>query len=152
MGELMFYILVILAAFFAMPASAQSVKDQLVGAWRYVSCSYDPAECAKPNGILIFTANGHYALINAAMGRTKVSGRPLYTSPAEEIKAVERAFRANFGTWTYNEVDKGLTFHIEGAFFPNLEGNNIKGTITVTGDELKFQNPDGEAVLRRVSK
>jgi hypothetical protein len=94
----MFYIVAIIATLFAMPASAQSVKDQLVGAWKYVSYSYDPAECGKPNGILIFTANGHYALINAAIGRPKVSGTPFPTSPAEEIKAVEQGFCANFGT------------------------------------------------------
>jgi hypothetical protein len=33
----MFYIIAILATIFALPASAQSVKDQLVGTWRQVS-------------------------------------------------------------------------------------------------------------------
>jgi hypothetical protein len=62
----MFYIIAILATIFALPASAQSVKDQLVGTWRQVSCSGPGVPlCAKLklNGILIFDASGNYASI-----------------------------------------------------------------------------------------
>jgi hypothetical protein len=152
----MFYIIAIIAAIFAMPASAQSVKDQLVGTWRQVSCS-GPAVplCAKlkPNGILIFDASGNYASIYAPGGRPKVSGSPLGASPAEEIKAVQPGFSANFVTWAYNE-DKTITYHVEGGFFPNVEGTDARpgGVVTITGDELRFKGPDFENVLRRVSK
>jgi hypothetical protein len=57
----MFYIIVILAAIFAMPASAQSIKEQLVGTWTLTSCSGDTfhftaALCRNPNGIHILDA------------------------------------------------------------------------------------------------
>jgi hypothetical protein len=91
--------------------------------------------------------------IAAPLGRPKVSGTPFRASPAEEIKAIDETFAANFGTWTYNEADKTITSHIEGAFFPNNEGNEAKtGAVSVTGDELKFTGPNGGAVLWRVSK
>lgn len=51
----MFRIIVIIAAVFAMPASAQSLREQVVGAWALVSCNLnDPAvklTCGtNPNG------------------------------------------------------------------------------------------------------
>jgi hypothetical protein len=149
----MLYIIAIIAAIFAMPASAQSIKDQLVGTWRTVSCtnSADPAVCMKPNVIAVYDASGHYTFISAPLDRPKASGGR--NSPAEEIKALQRGFAANFGTWTYNEADKTITFHVEGAFFPNAVGNEGKNTVvSVTGDELKLTTPTGEVVLRRVSK
>jgi Lipocalin-like domain len=152
----MFYIIVILAAIFAMPASAQSIKDQLVGTWRTVSCTEPaaPASCTNPNNILVLDASGHYVLVAARLGRPQVSGTPLSASPAEEIKALQPGFAANFGTWTYNEADKTITRHVEGSFFPNIEGTELKTSpiVSVTADELRFAGPTGEAVLRRVSK
>jgi hypothetical protein len=139
-----------------LPASAQSVKDQLVGTWRTVSCTEPatPASCTNPNNISVFDVSGHYVLVAARLGRPKVSGRPLAASPAEEIKALQPGFAANFGTWTYNEADKTITRHIEGAFFPNVEGSDLKSPpiVSITADEIKFAGPTGEAVLRRVSK
>jgi hypothetical protein len=141
-----------IAAVFAMPASAQSVKDQLVGTWMTVSCT-NPAACVKPNARVVYDASGHYTTIIAPLDRPKVSGSPPVASPAEEIKALHRGFAANFGTWAYNEADKTITLHVEGAFFPNAVGNEAKITVvSVTGDELKISSPAGEATLRRVSK
>jgi hypothetical protein len=152
----MFYIIVILATILAMPASAQSIKEQLVGTWRQVSCSGPGFPlCAKlnPNDTLIFDASGNYALIYAPGGRPKVTGTPLGASPAEEIKAAQPGFSSNFGTWSFNEADKTITYHMEGALFPNVEGTDVKsGAISVAGDELKFRGPNWENVLRRVSK
>ncbi len=44
------------AAIFTMPAKAQSLKDQLIGAWALVSCDgrafpFTVALCTNPNGI-----------------------------------------------------------------------------------------------------
>jgi hypothetical protein len=138
-----------------MPASAQSVRDQLVGTWKTVSCtsSATPLQCMKPNITVVYDASGHYIFISAPLDRPKVSGRPPAASPAEEIKALQAGFAANFGTWAYSEADKTMTLHVEGAFFPNALGNEAKITIVnVTGDELKIGDPTGEALLRRVSK
>ncbi len=49
-----------LAAIFAMPAHAQSLRDQVVGAWPFISCNQAvTAACGtSPNGILIYDASG----------------------------------------------------------------------------------------------
>jgi Lipocalin-like domain len=147
-------IVCIAAVITTMPASAQSIRDQLVGTWRLVSCRDPIPACAKPNAIAVYDASGHYVFMSATLDRPKVSGSPLGASPAEEIKAIQPGFAANFGTWTYNEADKIMTFHVEGAFFPNIVGNDNKGNplVSVTADELRFVGPYGETVFQRVSK
>ena len=142
---------IVVAISLTLPAFAQaSLKEQLVGAWALVSCRSEGLSgasfCVNPNGILIFDASGHYALIYAARGRPKTSaGR---ASPAEELKAVVAGVAANFGTWSVNEADKTFTGQRDGALFPNAEGVDLKAPVSISGDELKL----GGDVLRRIKK
>ncbi len=136
------------AAIFTMPAKAQSLKDQLIGAWALVSCDgrafpFTVALCTNPNGIHILDASGHFMTIHAARGRPKF---PNFTSP-EEYKAAAVDFRANFGTWSVNEADKTITYHFDGALLPSLEGTDAKSpAVSVSKDELKI----GSNVWRRI--
>jgi len=148
----MFYIIVILAGIFAMPVQAQSLRDQLVGAWSLVSCANAPW-CANPNGIHILDASGHYATINAPLDRpaiivsnpqnlTDVRSR---TSP-EQYKAIAMGFQANFGTWSVDEADKTIAYHFDGSLYPNAQGGQV--AVSVSGDELTI----GTSVWRRITK
>jgi len=142
---------IIVAIVLNLPAFGQgaSLKEQLVGAWALVSCKSElpgASFCANPNGIFIIDATGHYAMVYAARGRPKTSaGR---ASPAEELKAVVAGAAANFGTWSFNEADKTITFHYDGALFPNPEGMDFKSTVSLFGNELKLD----QDVLRRIKK
>ena len=141
----------VLAGVLGVPAFGQSsLREQLVEAWTLVSCTSEQLPgssfCANPNGIFIIDACGHYAMVYAARGRPKTSaGR---ASPAEELKAVVAGAAANFGTWSVNEADKTITFHYDGALFPNPEGMDFKSTVSLSGDELKLD----QDVLRRIKK
>ena len=42
---------------------------------------------------------------------------------------------ANFGTWTVDEADKTLTYHILGSTFPNQASTDMKSTVSLVGDE-----------------
>jgi hypothetical protein len=136
-------------------AAQTSLKEQLVGAWAVVSCDLPngikPAQCVNPNGIVIFDASGRYAGITAARDRPKFTDptQPRRAQPAEEYKAAAIGFAANFGTWAFNEADRTITYHFEGALFPNVEGADFKtGTVSLAGDELKI----GPDVFRRIRK
>jgi len=143
-------------------AQQKSLKEQLVGAWALVSCNSTSANGVKqpycadpnPNGILILDASGRYAQVIAARGRPKFSTPNRSEAKAEEFKAAALGLVANFGTWSVNEVDKTLTGHYEGALFPNIEGTDVKSTVSLAGDELKLirQSPapsGSESVYRR---
>ena len=74
---------------------------------------------------------------------------------AEENKAAVQSNIAHFGTYSVNESDKTITFHIDTSTFPNWNGTEQKRPVTVTGDELKWATPastgagTAEVVLRR---
>jgi hypothetical protein len=158
----MFYIIAIIAGIFAMPASAQSLKEQLVGTWTLVSCTNPNfAWCAGANGISVYDASGHYVVMMAARGRPKVTSpnvddtkRDAFTP--EQYKAIAAGLYASFGTWSINETNKTITHHADGALFPDDEGTDW-GTFTVvniSADELRIAlGQTGQpAVWRRISK
>jgi hypothetical protein len=128
-------------------AQQKSLKEQLVGSWTVVSCDSTSANgakqpyCANPNGILILDASGRYAQVIAARGRPKLASGNRSEVPAEQFKAAALGLVANFGTWSVNEADKTLTTHYEGALFPNIEGTEVKNTVSLAGDELKLTQP-----------
>jgi hypothetical protein len=150
---------IIVATGLTLPAFAQApLKEQLVGAWALVSCDgfngVKLSWCASPNGIHILDASGHYATVNAARGRPKFTepGRPRDAYSAEEYKAAAVGLQAQFGTWSVNEADKTITYHVDGALFPNVEGADGKATVSLAGDELKLVGGLGPSVWRRIKK
>jgi hypothetical protein len=142
----------------ANPGATSSLKDQLVGAWALVACESSGAllpYCAGPDAITILDASGHYATIFAGRGRPKYDVKEPYrfNLSAEQIKSVTDGFVANFGTWSVNEADKRITYHIDGALFPNVEGTNFDVTVnSVSEGELKLKGPLGQDVWRRLKK
>jgi hypothetical protein len=148
---------IIVAIGLTLPAQAQSLRDQLVGAWSLVSCNPNIQEIASacgtnPNGILIYDASGRYAWIIAGRGRPKVSaGR---NSPAEELKPLVAGLLSQFGKWSVNEADKTITAHVDGALFPNVEGTEEGPPIpiSISGDELRIGGANGQNVYRRIKR
>jgi hypothetical protein len=142
-------------------AQQKTLKEQLVGAWAVVSCDSTSANgakqpyCANPNGILILDASGRYAQVLAMRGRAKLPSGNRAEIPAEQFKAAAMGLVANFGTWSLNDAEKILTIHYEGALFPNIEGTDVKNTVSLAGDELKVAQPTpvlggrSETVYRR---
>jgi hypothetical protein len=123
-------------------AQQRSLKEQLVGTWTLVSLENTAPNGTKrqplganPKGILILDASGSYAEL---FGRPD---RPKYKNPSQpttEERAAAQAFAANFGAWSVSEADKTFTQRVEGALVPNNEGTDVKGSVTVAGDELKL--------------
>jgi hypothetical protein len=138
-------------------AQQKSLKEQLVGTWILVSCDLSrdgttAPPCINPSGSLSFDASGRFMEMKAARGRPKFTAGP--NSPADEFKAAARGFLGLFGTWSVNEADKIITYHIEGALAPNREGTDTKDTAIVAGDELRLVDADpnplaGVSVWRR---
>src|SRR5215210_6628896 len=127
-------------------AQQKSLKEQLVGTWTLVSLDnvlpdgkkQEPYG-AKPRGILIFDANGHYSIMHVPADRNKFKSANRVETTPEEAATVMRGSFAQFGTWSVNEADKTITQKIEGALIPNADGTDSKRMITsLTADELKW--------------
>ena len=164
---LMLSTLVVLG-FALLPGSAvgqqKSLKDQIVGSWTYATADTVRPDGSRvptwgPNfsGLVIFGSDGRFvSLIGRADVPKFVSGSRA-SGTADENKAAVNGSIALFGTYTINETDRSLIYHIERSSFPNWSGTEQKRPFTLAGDELKYTVPaasagDGraEVVLKRV--
>jgi hypothetical protein len=137
----------------------KALKEQLVGAWTLVAFdSFDGAGGKVPNmegsdlkGVLILTENGRLSVQMIAAFPEIASKDRLKTTPAED-KAVAHGVLSYFGTYTVNEADKTISYRIERSSFPNqVTGSDAKRVATLTGDELKLDNPARTAGGRTVT-
>jgi len=129
-------------------AQQKSIKDQLVGAWTFVSAfdfypdgRKDDRWEANPKGVFIFDATGHYAFFISRADLPKIAGNSPFKATAEESQAIMRGLGASFGTYTVNEAEKILITRVEGGIFPNQIGAEQRRVIvSLTADELKYTN------------
>jgi hypothetical protein len=142
-------------------AQQKPLKDQVVGTWSYVAVdivgadgSRTPLYGPNPEGLASFDSSGHYILMTARRGQAKFASNNRNEGTAEENKAVVQGSIAHFGTYTVNDADKTIVFHIETSTFPNWNGTEQKRPVMVSGDELRWTTPassggSAEVVLRR---
>jgi hypothetical protein len=131
-------------------ANAQSLKQQIVGAWDFVIAEITGADGKKsfpfgetPKGVLIFTPEGRFAQIHAAGDLPKIASGNRLTGTAEEYAAINRRSLSLFGSYTVDEGKKTVTFNIASSTFPNFEGEAQTRTIDkLTADEFVNTNPN----------
>ena len=143
--------IVIGSALLADTAAAQqkSIKEQIVGAWTFVSALDVYPDGRKndrwgptPKGVFIFDSSGRYAQFITRSDLPKVAAGAPDKATAEENKAILSGLVASFGTYTVNEAEKIITTHVEGGAYPNLIGVDQKRVVqSLTADELKYTNP-----------
>ena len=148
---------IIAAALFALVVSAgaaaaqpaKSLKEQVVGTWNFVVAEITTPDGKKsfpfgetPKGILIFTADGHFAQIHVASDVPRIASNNRMTGTPEEYAAIMRRSLSVFGTYTIDEANKTVTYNIVSASFPNWEGEAQTRTIDkLTADEFVNTNP-----------
>ncbi len=129
---------------------AKSLKDQIVGTWNFVVAEITASDGKKsfpfgetPRGILIFTADGHFAQIHVASDVPRIASNNRMTGTPEEYAAIMRRSLSVFGTRTVDEANKTVTYHIVSSSFPNWEGEAQTRTIDkLTSDEFVNTNPN----------
>ncbi len=127
-------------------ASAESIRNQLIGTWVLVSNSDKNSDGSpkwgdNPKGSLIFSANGRYSFIIIRSDLPKFAANSADKGTAEENASVVHGSFANFGTFTVDEVKKSFTTNIEASIYPNIVGRSLTRTITAIGpDELRYSN------------
>jgi hypothetical protein len=92
-------------------------------------------------GRIILTANGVLS-VQIISEFPKLASKDRLKTTASEDKAVAHGVLSFFGTYTIDESDKTISFLIERSTFPNqVTGKGAKRAVTLTGDEMKFDNP-----------
>lgn len=147
-----------LVAQLCMASAVASPPNQVAGTWRMVSAQIDPdgkrlpAYGAKPNGLLVFTADMHFVevLTDSAIPAFASAVRGQGTD--EENRAAMAGSIGFFGMYTVDEDGVFSGNRVDGATFPNWIGQvrtrkNLR--LVVEGDRMTehFQRPDGTRIL-----
>ncbi|SAK93072.1 hypothetical protein AWB82_06676 [Caballeronia glebae] len=139
-----------------------TLKEQVVGTWAYVSVdtvrpdgSRQPMYGTSPQGLAVFDEGGHYILMTSRPNIPKFTSSNRLEGTAEENRTVVQGMIAHFGTYTVNEIDKTITFHVTASSFPNWNGVEQKRPFTVNVEQLTWTTPasgggTAEVILRRL--
>ena len=117
--------LAVLAGLCALPAHAESLMQEVAGAWTLTSGAEQMPDGSKnvpwSAGSLILDRSGQMSFFVFAADR-KSDGPPDPRKPAGPMVAY-------FGTWTADDAAKSMTFHIVNASAPAFNGaTRVHGT------------------------
>lgn len=141
--------LLALSAASAPAQPTKALKDQIVGTWDFVVAEVTAPDGKKsfpfgekPKGILIFTPEGRFAQIHVANEVPRIVSNNRMTGTNEEYQAIMRLSLSLFGTYTVDEANRTVTYHIVSSSFPNWQGETQTRTIDkLTDDEFINTNP-----------
>jgi hypothetical protein len=143
-------LLLALGAGAAAAQPAKSLKDQIVGTWDFIVAEVTAPDGKKsfpfgekPKGILIFTPEGRFAQIHVAGEVPKIASNNRMTGTAEEYQTIMRLSLSVFGTYTVDENNRTVTYHIVSSSFPNWQGEAQTRRIDkLTEEEFVNTNPN----------
>lgn len=135
----------------------------LTGTWTLVAAdvlhpdgsrSHDYSDA--PKGPLLIDGMGHYSLQIFRGDRAHFANPDKAKARAQEYRAAVLGSSTHFGTIAVEPGRHQLVFHIEGASFPNWEGQQQSRAFELRGDTLSYRvppRPDGNvpvSVWRRI--
>jgi hypothetical protein len=136
----------------------------LAGTWTLVAAdvlhpdgsrSHDYGDA--PKGLLLIDRMGHYSLQIYRADRPRFANPDKAKASAQEYRSAVLGASTHFGTITVEPARHQLVFHIEGASFPNWEGQQQSRAFELRGDTLSYRvppRPDGDvpvSVWRRIA-
>ena len=111
---------------------------------------------AAPKGVLLIDKEGHYSLQIFRADRPHFSSDDKGKGSDAEYKAAVMGSSTHFGTISMDSARGELVFHIDGASFPNWEGQQQHRPYKLKGNMLSYRvspRPNGDvpiSVWRRV--
>jgi hypothetical protein len=130
-------------------AEAQTLKEQIVGAWQQVSIYNEEGGVKrhiygdKPVGLAVFDRSGYYISYLAKPDLPKFAANNRLRGTDAEYRAVMQGMIAGFGTYTV-EGDK-VTIKWIASSYPNRAGTTETRSYKISGDELTAVNPTASA-------
>lgn len=135
----------------------------LAGSWTLVAAevqhtdgSRAPDYGAKPKGLLLIDGQGHYSLQIFKAERPAFHAADKAKATPDEYKAAMMGSSTHYGTLRIEADRSVLVFHIEGASFPNWEGQEQRRQYQLKDGVLSYRvtaRPNGDvpiSVWRRI--
>ncbi|HEY4294677.1 lipocalin-like domain-containing protein [Luteibacter sp.] len=140
----------------AFAGSAPEVSP-LAGTWTLVAADVHHPDGsrasdygAKPEGLLLVDSQGHYSLQIFKAERLAFGlGNKAKGTPEEYASAVMGS-STHFGTLSIDRDQDALVFHIQGASFPNWEGQEQRRHYELKSDTLSYRvtpRPNGDVPI-----
>ena len=138
---------VALAGLVSVPSIAlsQSLKEQIVGAWRQVSIYNEEGGVKRhlygenPVGLVVFDRSGYYISYLSKADLPKFAANNRLKGTDGEYRTVMQGMIAGFGMYTVD--GDTVTIKWIASTFPNRAGTTEKRTYKIAGDELTAVNP-----------
>ena len=153
----------LICAALSIPAAALDAASPLAGTWTLAAAdvqhpdgSRGPDFGAAPKGLLIVDPQGHYSLQIFKAERPRFSSGDKANGSADEYKAAAIGSSTHYGTVSMDAASHELVFKIEGASFPNWEGQQQRRNYELKDGVLSYRvtpRPNGDvpiSVWRRV--
>jgi hypothetical protein len=105
---------------------------------------------AAPKGLLMIDRQGHYSLQIFRAERRRFAADAKARGTAEEYRAAVMGSSTHYGTLELDAGHHQLVFHIDGASFPNWEGQQQRRSFELHGDVLSYRvppRPDGNVPI-----
>jgi hypothetical protein len=160
------HLLALLLAVISLPGWAADIGDRapsLAGTWTLMAAdvlhpdgSRGPDFGAKPMGVLLIDARGRYSLQIFKAERPAFASGDKAKGTDDEYRAAVMGSSTHYGTLSVDAKEGLLVFHIEGASFPNWQGQAQSRRYELHGDVLSYRvapRPNGDipiSVWRRV--
>lgn len=135
----------------------------LAGTWTLVAADVIHPDGSRsrdygdaPKGLLMIDRAGRYSLQIFRGDRPRFADAAKANGTAQEYRAAVMGSSTHYGTLAVEPGKHQLVFHIEGASFPNWEGQVQTRTFELRGDTLSYRvppRPNGDvpiSVWRRV--
>ncbi len=106
-------------------------RERLIGAWHLVHIDAPGPDIPQPQGMLIYTRDGH------------MSVQLMYPDSAKDLsnEYVERGYEASFGRFDLDDPTHTLTHHVQGSITRSLlVGRDLPRHYQLT--------PDGQLIIR----
>ena len=94
-----------------------------------------------PKGLLQIDHAGHYSLLIFDSSRPRFAANDRNAGTPSEFRAAAIGTSSHFGTVDIDPTKGTLTFHIEGATYPNSEGTTQVRRYVLSGDMLSYSVP-----------
>lgn len=105
---------------------------------------------ANPSGLLIFEADGRYALQIYSAERAQFAAGDKKKGSPEEYRDASVGASCHFGHYTVDGEKGTITFKIDGASFVNWVGASQTRPFSLKGDDLEWHvpaTPDGKVPI-----
>jgi len=130
-------------------SGASDLAEDLMGTWRLLSYEslHHTGEMVipytdKPNGRLIYTKDGDFSIHFHHPDRPKYTSMDPIDAKADECHLNFLFYCSYFGKYELLEDEMAVIHHVEGASFPNWDGEDQKRFIEYDGKQLKLVTPE----------